>query len=289
MYDIKSEPNEFIADTPEEALAKACQFFGSEEAALKVVHVKEGVIYGLGGRAVVVAVPKDAASRPRSEGRREERGRSEGRREERGRGGRDSRGGSRRPAPAESSEEVEAAPADEPIEESKGSAEGAIGPIGEFVLGAVERMGLGAFGIAESKEGDFIVYQLTGNAAARLASDGRAVDALQLLANQAEMRLSDEPRRIVVDVEGEGERQEEFLTRLTDRAAQRASDSGRAVALDPMNGRDRRIVHMAVRDLEGVVTMSVGEGRYRQVVIVPEGAPEYEKARADSERAESQP
>jgi hypothetical protein len=45
-----------------------------------------------------------------------------------------------------------------------------------------------------------------------------------------------------------------------------------------MNGRDRRIIHLAVRDADGVASMSVGEGRYRQVVVVPEGAPEYDEA-----------
>lgn len=35
---------------------------------------------------------------------------------------------------------------------------------------------------------------------------------------------------------------------------------------------------MAVREADGVATMSIGEGRYRQVLVVPEGAPEYEEA-----------
>jgi spoIIIJ-associated protein len=60
------------------------------------------------------------------------------------------------------------------------------------------------------------------------------------------------------------------------------------VALDAMNGRDRRAIHMALRDEADVATMSVGEGRYRQVVIVPEGAPEYENARRESELAQGQ-
>ena len=63
----------------------------------------------------------------------------------------------------------------------------------------------------------------------------------------------------------------------------RARDGGRAIALDPMNGRDRRIIHLAVRDEDGVASMSIGEGRYRQVVVVPEGAPEYEEAQRQSE------
>jgi spoIIIJ-associated protein len=72
------------------------------------------------------------------------------------------------------------------------------------------------------------------------------------------------------------------LSRLADRAVKRARDTGRAVALDPMNSRDRRAIHMAVREIEGVATMSIGEGRYRQVLVVPEGAPEYEDALAES-------
>jgi hypothetical protein len=54
-----------------------------------------------------------------------------------------------------------------------------------------------------------------------------------------------------------------------------------------MNPRDRRIIHVSVREMEGVVTMSVGAGRYRQVVVVPEGAPEYEEARRQAEGAGS--
>ena len=148
-------------------------------------------------------------------------------------------------------------------------------------------MGLGSFTIASSEEGDFAVYKLTGPAASTLSQDGRAAEALQLLANQAEMQDSDEPRRIVVDVEGAAERRDQFLSRLADRASERALESGRSIALDPMNGRDRRIVHVAVREMDKVATMSIGEGQYRQVVIVPEGAAEYEKAVQSSEQTDS--
>ena len=64
----------------------------------------------------------------------------------------------------------------------------------------------------------------------------------------------------------------------------RAIEGGRAIALDPMNGRDRRTIHISVREYDGVATMSIGEGRFRQVVVVPEGAPEYEEARPPEPR-----
>jgi spoIIIJ-associated protein len=140
-------------------------------------------------------------------------------------------------------------------------------------------MDLGPFEITGSEEGRFVVYQLAGVAAEELtATDGRVTEAIQLLANQAAGRQSDDPKRIVVDAEGDRQRREQFLGRMAERAARRAKETNRSVALDPMNARDRRGIHMALRDMEGVATMSVGEGRYRQVVVVPEGADEYEEA-----------
>ena len=89
----------------------------------------------------------------------------------------------------------------------------------------------------------------------------------------------------MIDVEGDADAREEFLEKLAERVAKRALQTGRAVALDPMNGRDRRLIHMALRDREDVATMSEGEGRYRQVVVVPENSDEFEEAREQSERA----
>jgi molecular chaperone GrpE len=39
MYDATSEPNEFFADSNEEAIAKACRFFGVEQEELRVVEI----------------------------------------------------------------------------------------------------------------------------------------------------------------------------------------------------------------------------------------------------------
>jgi spoIIIJ-associated protein len=173
------------------------------------------------------------------------------------------------------------------VADSKASIRGKIGVIGDFVVGVVERMGIGPFEISEDSEGDFLIYQLRGTAAQSLGEgDGRASEALQLLANQAAMREMEEAPRVIVDLEGEGERREGFLERLADRAAGRALDTGRSVALDPMNPKDRRILHVTVREIDDVATMSVGSGRYRQVVIVPKGADEYEDA-LDSGRESS--
>ncbi|MDH5306133.1 MAG: hypothetical protein OEW02_03030, partial [Myxococcales bacterium] len=150
-----------------------------------------------------------------------------------------------------------------------------------------ERLDLGPFEIGESQEGELLVYEVRGVAARSLTGgDGRPVDALQLLVNQAAMTSEEDFKRVVLDVEGGTEAREELLTGLVGRAVRRARESGRAIALDPMSARDRRIVHVTVREYEEMATMSIGEGRYRQVVVVPKGAPEYEEALQQSRPAE---
>ena len=165
--------------------------------------------------------------------------------------------------------------------------QGELSNLGEFVKGIVERMKLGRFEIAEEAgEEGLVVIQLGGNAAMRLSTaETRVGDAIQLLANQVSIKGGKDGPRVVVDVEGDRTRREAFLDQLAKRAADRATSTGRSVALDPMNGKDRRAIHVALRDEDGIATMSVGEGQYRQVVVVPEGSDEYEEARRKSEEA----
>ncbi len=310
MYDSKNEPNEFVGDDREEAVSKACRFFGTSEGDLSIVEPPGEDVFGSGARVVVVAVPKNAKPIPQSgsgdrgdrreRGGRERGGRERGGRDRGDRGGRgrdrDDRGdrdrgrgrGQDREREGERDREVVSAKAEAPKTESKGSVEGEVGEVGQFILGIVERMKLGEFRISESAEGDFCVYELRGEAALALGTgDGRAVDALQLLGNQFAMRTSEDAPRVVVDAEGDAEKRTDFLERLARRAAGRATDTGRSVALDPMNGRDRRVLHMTIREMDSVATMSVGEGRYRQVVVVPEGADEYDEAVESTKAAET--
>lgn len=58
--------------------------------------------------------------------------------------------------------------------------------------------------------------------------------------------------------------------RMTARvAAERVETSKQPFRLNPMSSRERRIVHLALRDMPGVRTESVGMGEERQVVIHP--------------------
>lgn len=58
--------------------------------------------------------------------------------------------------------------------------------------------------------------------------------------------------------------------RMTARvAAERVQASKQPFRLNPMSSRERRIVHLALKDIAGVRTESIGVGEHRQVVIHP--------------------
>jgi spoIIIJ-associated protein len=54
-------------------------------------------------------------------------------------------------------------------------------------------------------------------------------------------------------------------------AAEKVRASGIPYSFPPMNSRERRLVHLACRELAGVETASMGEGPNRFLVIFPEG------------------
>jgi len=61
--------------------------------------------------------------------------------------------------------------------------------------------------------------------------------------------------------------------RMTARvAAERVQTSRQPFRLNPMSSRERRIVHLALKDVPGVRTESIGVGEHRQVVIQPADA-----------------
>jgi spoIIIJ-associated protein len=100
---------------------------------------------------------------------------------------------------------------------------------------------------------------------------GQTIDAIQYLANVIAWRELGEGRKdVVVDAAGYRERRRETLEALALRSADRASSSGESVDLEPMSSIERRIIHLRLKEVDGVSTRSEGEEPYRYVVVEPE-------------------
>jgi len=98
---------------------------------------------------------------------------------------------------------------------------------------------------------------------------GETLDALQYLCSLAVNRTATNRVRVIVDVGGYRRRREESLVKLAERVAEKVVSSGKPTVLDPMNPAERRIIHCALQEVEGVVTYSEGEEPHRRVVVAP--------------------
>lgn len=77
--------------------------------------------------------------------------------------------------------------------------------------------------------------------------------------------------KVTINIGNYREKREEALVNLAKRVSEQVIRTGRSRSLEPMNPYERRIIHTAVQEIDGVVSTSFGEGAARRVVIGVEG------------------
>ena len=110
-----------------------------------------------------------------------------------------------------------------------------------------------------------------GNAGALIGKKGQTLEAIQSLVDKIVNRGNNrhDRIRIQVDVEGYLATRRLNLEKLAMRLADKSKKIRKPISLGQMNGYDRRIVHLALKDDPGVQTKSRGEGYMRKLVIFP--------------------
>jgi spoIIIJ-associated protein len=104
---------------------------------------------------------------------------------------------------------------------------------------------------------------------------GQTIDSMQYLLNAIAHRtygpIGGEGGRkeVVVDAAGYRERRRATLEALAVRTAREVLDTGRRVELEPMTAVERKVVHLRLKELEGVETTSEGTEPNRYVVVLP--------------------
>jgi spoIIIJ-associated protein len=136
----------------------------------------------------------------------------------------------------------------------------------------VERIaaGIGAdVAVSAREHEDGVTVSCSGaDVALFIGKHGQTIDAIQYLVN-AITRASGGAHGVVVDAAGYRARRTSALETLARRTAQRASATGRHVALDPMTPVERKIVHEALKGDPEVETASEGSEPNRFVVVFP--------------------
>ena len=101
---------------------------------------------------------------------------------------------------------------------------------------------------------------------------GRRAETLSAIQYLTRLMVNHKTHRwinLVVDVEGYKARREDQLVKLAERMADRAATTGKPVPLEAMPARERRIIHITLREHPKVFTESAGEGEHRKVTIIP--------------------
>jgi spoIIIJ-associated protein len=140
--------------------------------------------------------------------------------------------------------------------------------------GLVSRI-LGALGVEgriDVHEDDDSITVTCGGAdvAILIGRHGQTIDAVQYLLNAVSHRLyGDERKDVTVDAAGYRERRRSTLESLAVRVAQQVRTSGDRVELDPMTAVERKVVHLKLKEIDGVETTSEGTEPNRYVVVLP--------------------
>ena len=120
-------------------------------------------------------------------------------------------------------------------------------------------------------EGEKVEINVTAaNTTAIIGKHGAMLDAIQTLAGAVANTGRDDYKRVVVDCENYRENREATLNKLSENLAQKAIRLGKKIKLEPMNPYERRIIHAALSEREGVSTQSEGKEPNRYIVIVPD-------------------
>ncbi len=178
----------------------------------------------------------------------------------------------KKPAKAEVKEEVKAAPVVEtqPVEtpvsydELSDKAKYAM----EFLESVIGQFHKGNYTLTPVKTETGYVIKISGDdAGALIGRKGETMEALSYLTGLAANRSDDSFEKISVDVADYRQKREKDLESAAKKAAAKVLKTGRPFGFEPMNPYDRRIIHAAISQIEGVKSESKGEGASRRVMV----------------------
>jgi len=98
---------------------------------------------------------------------------------------------------------------------------------------------------------------------------GKTLDALQFIVNKIVNKSLSRKIQIVVDAEDYRQRRRDSLIQMALKLGDKAKRIGKPVATNPLSPKDRRIIHLALKDDPRLDTRSRGEGLMKKVLIIP--------------------
>jgi spoIIIJ-associated protein len=258
-YNESSAPTqgtrEFDGKTVDYAIEAACKYFEAKPDDLEINILTRGStgIFGLGGRkAKIQAVLKNTTPPVTEEKSEEEKVQIE------------AEANRHIPEVTESEEDVIKLGKEAPEDQDKH-----ISLALEITEELLNRAGLaGQVEIKADKEGPYL--DISGeDLSLIIGKEGQNLNALEYIVNRILRHRVESRTGIKLEAQGYREKREKSISLLAHRMAKKAQKTGRPVTLQPLGARERRLVHLTLKNIKGIRTHSVGEGIMRKVVINP--------------------
>jgi len=266
------DSTEVEAASVEEATREALEHLGAreDEVTIEVIATPRAGVLGLGARQARVRVTRKVAEAagtstpPRASQAPQARdGRGRGRENQR-RGRSDGRSQSQNPTTASSDDDSGAAgrkSAD--VEEQRREAMAILKQI-------LEQMGEPTDVRQIEVDAETVEIEIKGDGSGILIGrHGQTLDALEYIVNRILARRIKDAAPISLETESYRARRRQQLHRMALSMGEKAKREHKPVRLEPMPPRDRRVVHLALKDDPMITTRSAGDGTMRSIEIVP--------------------
>jgi spoIIIJ-associated protein len=139
----------------------------------------------------------------------------------------------------------------------------------DFVARVVKQMGLNLDAQVENNEDGTRINLHGDGAEILLARRGEGLQALQQIVDSAfRKQLGDQ--RLLVDCMDFRRGKDNELRQMAKFLAEKAKNSGVEQSIGPLNAYERRLVHLAVAEVPGVTSESIGDAAVKTVTITAE-------------------
>lgn len=126
--------------------------------------------------------------------------------------------------------------------------------------------------IEENPDTTFVNIESTGLDGLLIGRRGETLASLQHVVNRLFTSKTGQHSKITVDVGGYVRRKHRLLVEKAKRIAEKVKETGKEMDFEPLKAADRRIVHLAIADMGGVSTYTIGDGLLRKVVVTPKSS-----------------
>lgn len=235
-------------------------------AEVNVIQEPEKGFLGFGGRDAIVQVkPKPTGQKRRR--RRRGKGSGSGSKDDSAKPGNQQQRSSERPSRERRPKKQQSSnPEDPPVNREQ---QGEV--VRDFLVGLLDAFGLEGE-VNVKVDDDVVLATVDGEQTEALVGPKAAITQSVLeLSRTVVQRQTRDNVRLRLDIAGYGQRRREALAIYAGRLAEQVVDEGSEIMLEPMNAADRKVIHDAVADIEGVRSYSEGDEPHRSVVIAPAG------------------